>query len=282
MSKSLYYVTGILAVLLALGGLFLPASYKDNLRHYSLDLLSPVIRLYDSAREKPESLTSRFRDAAALAQENVVLKSRNSELEMENVRLQSIQEENARLREMLAFRQSSNYKLMACRVIERDVSNWWNTVLINRGWEDKVEPGLPVVTARGIVGRTDTVGRNTTRVILLVDENCKISAITENSRAQGIVSGATSSRGGTPVCQINFVNRNTMFTKGERVLTTGLGGTFPPDLIIGTVSEAPMLTADKNFGLYREGTVEPSVDLNNLDEVFVILGGNTSAGKEGR
>jgi rod shape-determining protein MreC len=73
-----------------------------------------------------------------------------------------------------------------------------------------------------------------------------------------------------------------MFTKGERVLTTGLGGTFPPDLIIGTVSEAPMLTADKNFGLYREGTVEPSVDLNNLDEVFVILGGNTSAGKEAR
>jgi len=273
MSKPLYYVTGTVVVLLAVGTLFLPTAKKDSLRHFSLDLLSPVILFYDGIREKPENLTARFRDAASLAQENVVLKTRNSELEMENIRLQSIQEENTRLREMLNFRNSSNYKLVACRVVERDVSNWWNTVIINRGWEDKIEPGLPVVTARGVVGKTDTVGRNTARVILLVDEACKISAVTENSQAQGIVSGATASRGGTPVCQINFVNRTTMFTKGERVLTTGLGGTFPPNLIIGTISEAPMLSPDRNFGLYREGTLEPAVDINNLDEVFVILGG---------
>jgi len=273
MSKSLYYFTGTLAVALAFGGFFLPQGTRDSLRHYSMELLSPVIHLYETATDSPGSFFARFRDAGTLAQENAALKSRNSELEMENIRLQSIQEENSRLREMLNFRQASPYRLMACRVVQRDVSNWWNTVIINRGWEDKIEPGLPVVTARGVVGKTDTVGRNTTRVILLVDENCKISAITENSHAQGIVSGATSTRGGKPLCQINFVDRNTMFTKGERVLTTGLGGTFPPDLIIGTVSEAPMLTAEKNFGLYREGTVDPAVDINNLDEVFVILGG---------
>lgn len=78
--------------------------------------------------------------------------------------------------------------------------------------------------------------------------------------------------GGVPLCKLSFVNRDAQFQKGERVFTTGLGGVFPSNLLIGVVSEAPPLSTERNFGLYREGTVQPTADLNNLGEVFVILG----------
>ena len=147
-------------------------------------------------------------------------------------------------------------------------------MIINRGWDGN--PALasdqPVVSPRGVVGKTGAVGKYATRVILLVDENCKISSVTENSRARGIVVGATSMSAGQPLCRMIFVARDSEFAVGERVFTTGLGGAFPPNLLIGTIKEAPPLSADKNFGLYRDGVIEPTVDLNNLEEVFVVTG----------
>jgi rod shape-determining protein MreC len=160
-------------------------------------------------------------------------------------------------------------------VIERDASNWWNSVLVDRGWND--DPNLaqdqPVVTPRGVVGKTGTVGRSTTRVMLLSDENCKVSVLTEGAGARGILLGDTPLNGGSPLCRMTFVTRESKFSVGERVLTTGLGGTFPPNLLVGTVTEAPSLTSEKNSGLYREGKVTPSAELNDLREMFILTGG---------
>jgi rod shape-determining protein MreC len=170
--------------------------------------------------------------------------------------------------------------LLACRVVERDPSNWWNSVLVDRGWKDdpNLAPDQPVVTPRGVVGKTGTVGRSTTRVMLISDENCKVSVLAEVSGARGILKGDTPLNGGQPICRMTFVTREAKFDVGERVLTTGLGGTFPPNLLVGTVSEAPPLNSEKNAGLYREGTVAPAADLNDLRELF-ILTGSTSAKK---
>ncbi|NJK92651.1 MAG: hypothetical protein HC904_12980 [Blastochloris sp.] len=106
----------------------------------------------------------------------------------------------------------------------------------------------------------------------MVDENCKISAVTESSRAQGIITGMPAMNNSNATCRFSFVPRETEFAAGERVFTSGLGGIFPANLLIGVVAEAPPLSADKNFGLYREGVVQPTVDMNNLHEVFIIVG----------
>jgi rod shape-determining protein MreC len=210
------------------------------------------------------------------------LEEENRNLRAENVRLQTeirqmdyLRTENDRFREMLAFRDQQAFRLLACRVIERDASNWWNSVLVDRGWND--DPNLaqdqPVVTPRGVVGKTGTVGRSTTRVMLLSDENCKVSVLTESAGARGILLGDTPLNGGSPLCRMTFVTRESKFSVGERVLTTGLGGTFPPNLLVGTVTEAPSLTSEKNSGLYREGKVTPAAELNDLREMFILTGG---------
>jgi rod shape-determining protein MreC len=266
---------GVLAILLvAVACYFLPESGRDTLRQWSMETLSPIFRGVGWLRERQEQVADRLKTSDEVLAELRQLRETLARVEAENSLLRGHQEENMRLREMLGFKQQTPYRLLASKVIERDPSNWWNAVIINRGYEDDpaLAPDQPVVSPRGVVGKTGTVGRFTTRVILLVDENCKISAVSESSRSRGIVQGATSINGGQPVCRFTFIERESELAVGERVFTTGLGGTFPANLLIGIVSEAPPLSADRNFGLYREGTVEPTVDLNDLREVFVILG----------
>lgn len=273
--KGPVFYFGVLAILLvAVACYFLPEPARDTLRQWSMETLSPVFRTVGWMRDRQEVMADRLRTRDDVLEEMRQLRAKLIQVETDNTLLRGYQEENARLREMLGFKQQSPYRLLAAKVIERDPSNWWNAVILNRGYEDDpaLAPDQPVVGPRGVVGKTATVGRFTTRVILVVDENCKISAVSEASRARGIVQGSTSINGGHPNCRFTFIPREFELTVGERVFTTGLGGTFPANLLIGIVTEAPPLSVDRNFGLYRDGTVEPTTDLNDLREVFVILG----------
>lgn len=266
---------GLLAiVVVAIAGFFMPEAGLKNIHQWSMEAFSPVYRSLGWMQDQKDAAAGRMLATTQAVEEIRKLREENARLGAENLLLRGHEAENARLKEMLGFKKDAPYRLLAARVIERDPSSWWNAVMINRGYED--DPGLaqdqPVVSARGVVGKTGTVGRYTTRVILLIDENCKISAASESSRSRGIVQGSTSINGGQPHCRFTFISREAELTVGERVFTTGLGGTFPPNLLIGTVMEAPPLSADRNFGLYREGVVQPTTDLNDLQEVFVILG----------
>jgi rod shape-determining protein MreC len=266
---------GVLTILLvAVSCYFLPEPARNTIRQWSAEVFSPVYRSVGWMQERKGWVTDRLKTSDEVLEELRQLREKTARVETENSLLRGHQQENSRLREMLGFKQESSYRLLASRVIERDPSNWWNAVIINRGYED--DPALaqdqPVVSPRGVVGKTGTVGRYTTRVILVVDENCKISAVSESSRSRGIIQGATSINGGQPHCRFTFISRESELSLGERVFTTGLGGVFPPNLLIGTVTEAQPLSADRNFGLYRDGVVQPTADLNDLQEVFVILG----------
>jgi len=274
MSRSVFFIGSLVVVALAIGGFFLPESAKPKIEKISMEISSPVWRGLDWAKVRVRGVNDGFRMVTAMQADNRRLVMENARLGAENTILRDLQKENKRLQELMGFRDDSSFKLLAARVIQRDPSNWYNAVVINRGWADDKDlaSDQPVVTARGIVGKTGAVGKYASRVILLVDENCKISAVTENSRARGIVVGATALNAGEPLCRITLVARETEFAVGERVFTTGLGGAFPANLLIGTIKEAPPLSADKNFGLYRDGVIEPAVELNNLQEVFIVTG----------
>ena len=253
---------------------FAPATTRWTER-VTLETISPLARAWGSTQTRWSEFRASLRQFDILDEENRNLRTENVRLQTEIRQMDYLRTENDRYREMLAFRDQQSFRLLACRVIERDVSNWWNSVLVDRGWND--DPNLaqdqPVVTPRGVVGKTGTVGRSTTRVMLISDENCKVSVLTESAGARGILLGDTPLNGGNPLCRMTFVTRESKFSVGERVLTTGLGGTFPPNLLVGTVIDAPSLTSEKNSGLYREGKVAPAAELNDLREMFILTGG---------
>lgn len=275
MSRPWVFASAGVALALAVLVIFFAPATSRWTERVTLETISPLARAWGGVKSRWTEFRSSLRQFDVLEDENRNLRAENVRLQTEIRQMDYLRTENDRFREMLAFRDQQAFRLLACRVIERDASNWWNSVLVDRGWND--DPNLaqdqPVVTPRGVVGKTGTVGRSTTRVMLLSDENCKVSVLTESAGARGILLGDTPLNGGSPLCRMTFVTRESKFSVGERVLTTGLGGTFPPNLLVGTVTEAPSLTSEKNSGLYREGEVTPAAELNDLREMFILTGG---------
>jgi rod shape-determining protein MreC len=160
-------------------------------------------------------------------------------------------------------------------VISREPSSWWDTVQVNVGWHD--DPDLakdqPVVSPRGVVGKTGTVSRDVTDVILMVNQNCSISAVVEGTHDQGIVQGEGNFDEGKPRVKVNYLPKDSQVTVGQFVVTSGLGPYFPAGLRLGTIVGVPPVQNDyPTFGLYREAVIEPTADLNQLDELFIVLG----------
>ena len=275
MSRPWVFASAGVALALAVLVIFFAPATSRWTERVTLETISPLARVWGGVKNRWTEFRSSLRQFDVLEEENRNLRAENVRLQTEIRQMDYLRTENDRFREMLAFRDQQAFRLLACRVIERDASNWWNSVLVDRGWND--DPNLaqdqPVVTPRGVVGKTGTVGRSTTRVMLLSAENCNVSVLTESAGARGILLGDTPLNGGSPLCRMTFVTRESKFSVGERVLTTGLGGTFPPNLLVGTVTEAPSLTSEKNSGLYREGKVTPAAELNDLREMFILTGG---------
>jgi rod shape-determining protein MreC len=276
MSKNKYipFITCIGLLMLVLLALSLRESRRSVLRQNALTFASPLLRVVERVHDFFTEVDVGLQNRQAAQLQVKELGTENTRLKMENNFLRDLEKENARLKEMLAFKQESPFKLLASRVISRDPSSWWNTVLVNRGWADdkSLDKDLPVVSPRGLVGKTGTVSRYATEVILLVDENCKVAAVSRGSNAQGIVVGEGNFDQGKPRMHMKFIDRNANLAVGELVYTSGLGGVFPAGLPIGVVSEVPPLSSTINFGLYREAIIDPVVDLGQFNELFIIVG----------
>ncbi len=266
---------GAASLFLLLIGLALPRAWERELHKFGLELASPFLSVWDRSVKFWEDFELGTKTLDQVQVELKQLRVRNTELAMQNSYLSHLQEENDRLREMLSFRHNSSFRLLSCRVISRDPSNWWSNMYVDVGWGDdsRLSSDLPVVTPRGVVGKTGIIARNLSQIILLTNENCKISAVGEVSKDQGLVVGAGTSEDNKPYARMIYLPRNAQVAAGERVLTSGLGGVFPAGLYVGSISQVMPLEASRAFGLYREATVEPGVDLTQLSEMFVVLPG---------
>ena len=169
---------------------------------------------------------------------------------------------------MLTLKQRLSSSNVAARVIGRDASNWWKTIQIDRGTRDGVRENCPVLSADGLVGKTISVTKGEARVLLLVDPNCKVSALLQDSRQPGIVAGVDEKFASAPRCQMTFVNRDTKIKPGETIVTSGLGSVFPKGFLIGTVVRAQL---NAQSGMYQDIEVKPAADFQRLEEVIVIL-----------
>ncbi|QQY07529.1 MAG: rod shape-determining protein MreC [Candidatus Xiphinematobacter sp.] len=183
---------------------------------------------------------------------------------------QGLQEENNQLRDALAYRKRSAFHLVPARVISYRASTWWDTVLIDHGFQDGIGLDMPVLTGVGLVGKIVTVGRGVSTVLLVTDENCKVAATIEGTQEKGIVSGQKLSNGNSMLLALNFLSKNAQIESGKRVYTVGVGGgVFPPGILIGTIK------CTHSRKLDSQAQLEPAVDLSHLEDkdVFVVAKG---------
>lgn len=198
-----------------------------------------------------------------LRAENARLRAEVNRLSQEAVKLPEVQRENAELRAELGFQQSNpQFKWISARIIGFDPSNLVHAIIIDQGSHDGVAVGMTVTTPRGLVGQVIQVTPNTAKVLLITDVSSTVDALVQSDRAKGVVNG---SRGGQ--LMMTYIPQNFTVKDGDRVVTSGLGGVFPPGLWVGTVTAVHQNDVD----LYQEAEIRPAVDLGRVETVMVIV-----------
>jgi rod shape-determining protein MreC len=221
--------------------------------------------------------STEFKTMKEAAAEVDRLRKENAEMQVKMQLAGDLQKKVDNLQEQLNFKKESMYSVVAARVIGRDPVTWWNKLIINRGHNDNITPDMPVVTPRGVIGKVGIVKPDFAEVILMIDTNCKISSVIQETNEQGIVVGEGSVQGegnfhqGKPRAKITFISRKAQIGPNQLVYTSSMGGVFPPGLPVGIISEI-VNNKQSNFGLYQEALVEPVVDFSKIDHVFVITG----------
>lgn len=204
-----------------------------------------------------------IRSAAA---ENMQLKQRVDQMNGELLELRAERSENARLRALLDFKEKSQYQTVMARVIARDPSLWFDTVIIDRGSSSGIELNMPVVTPGGIVGRIIGVGPWSSQIMLITEERSAAGAVVgqlEQSTALGSVKGL----GENDLLEMHHVPGLEEVNPGDPVITTGQDRIYPPGLNIGQVVDVKKGSATVAHVIY----IKPGARLNALEEVAVLL-----------
>lgn len=175
-----------------------------------------------------------------------------------------LEAENARLRRALDFQERTKFQATPARVIRRSPTSWWQTVKIDKGVEHNLRPSQCVVADGGLVGKIESVDKRLSNVVLLTDEFCLVSVQIEGTPEVGIVSGQRGQYNGEPRLRLRFLSENAQIKPGSRVFTTGRGGIFPPNLLVGTIESVEKGAPES------EALVRPSVDFSDLSTVFIL------------
>lgn len=258
----------ILALLVFAAGLVAVFTFDtDTTRQIQsrvLALVAPFIHSSSAMEKATESVSMPEVDAKELKRENEELRVQVERLRIIQQKYNQNIEENAKLRQIIEFKQSAPFKMTAAKVIRRSSSTWWNSLIIDKGSLDGIGTDSPVITSVGLVGKTSTLAPHLAKVILLTDEMCRVSAKVEGTLEQGILMGERAALEVRPELHLRFMHRNANINAGAAVYSTGEGGVFPENLLLGRVKRF------ENREISGEAIIEPAVDFSTLDYVFVI------------
>ena len=244
----------------------LPQSISRQAKAALREGIAPLHSLLSGFTRKAREGVNSIRGLGGLMRENQTMITEVARLRSEVRSLKFLESENIALRHQLNFTAQSPRRLLACEVIARDISGWWQTIRLGKGSADGIAPNMAVMTSVGLVGKTLDVSPRTSDVLLLSDPSCKISAQIIRTGLFGIVSGQGTSVRGQVVCLMDFVNKATPVKPGDEVVSSGLGGVFPKGLLLGYVEK---VFTDRT-GLYQKAYVIPKADIGGLDYVFVV------------
>lgn len=237
----------------------------DNFFAFVRDPLSTVLSWTSSRSSDVADLVNGPRSLEEARLEIEDLQNRVNELEAENETLREVQGDYQILLDLVnRARQTPGISRITASVIGYDPSPSVRSIIIDKGTNDGVVVGMPVESARGLVGRVFRTTADASQVALITDNASAIPVRLGSSRATGILQGG--GLGGETV--IDWIDQGFQIERGEIVLTSGLGGNFPADMIVGRVSEVQKNEAE----LFQQAVIQPAVSFSSLELVFVVTG----------
>jgi len=194
------------------------------------------------------------------------LKAQNDELVLRSILYEELEEENAQLRALLGeYDTRASMNPVLARVIASESGNYFSTFTINKGRNDGIDDQMAVITSQGLIGYVYEVFDTTSKVITIVDDQASLAALIESSRDQGAVKGTLGSTG-EPLCRMYYLSADSVPRPGDRVITSGVGVSFPKGLLIGYVRESTRAIEDNKHYI----VVEPAADFEHIENVLVL------------
>lgn len=258
-------LAAIIAVLLSVMGYF--SATAAPLPNLAGIIVSPFRSVSASLSELAGRWTDYLTQFDALREENRQLKLKIAKMEEDVRQAQADREENARLREAAELReQRRDLHWESARVLAQDTSNWASLLTVNKGTAHGVEIGNCVVTETGyLVGVVTDVGLNWSTVRTILDSESSIGALVFRSKSTVLAQGDFAlMREGR--LTLSYLGTDPDVISGDLIVTSGLGGYYPSDLIIGHVDE--VRTSDN--GLAQYAVLTPDAALDGLVQVFII------------
>ena len=169
---------------------------------------------------------------------------------------------NRYLENELKFKKEENFPSLTARVVGKDPSFWFQTLIVDRGKGDGVIEGMVARTSLGVVGQVIQVSDNYSKILLTNAPSSAIDAMIQKNRVRGILKGAADKG-----YVLYYVLKNADVVVGDRVVTAGIGGVFQSGIPLGTVSAV----RSKRRGMFQEIEVAPVVDFGQLEMVFIDL-----------
>lgn len=257
---------GVIAFLIGLAILLSILDNTGNLDNALNLLRNPLAVILDWTGTRADSLAKALagpRDLQEAHDEIARLQDRVDALERENEELREQQGEAQILFDLFnRARQDPSLTRLTASVIGQDTNPAIRSIIIDVGAEDGVLVGMPVENARGLVGRVFRTASHSSQVVLITDSASAIPSRLGTSRAAGILRGG--GLGGS--MSIDWLDLKYQVEIGEVVSTSGLGGKFPPNIVIGRVIEVERREAE----LFQRAIIQPAVDMESLEIVFVI------------
>ena len=205
-----------------------------------------------------------FTDINNLKQENEELSKRNSELEQSLRELESIKSENETLKEYLGLTEKyGEYSTIPAYIINKDISNYSKTIVINVGADDGIQENMTVIADQGLVGHVISVTSDTAKVRTIIDTSSSVSCLLSTTDESIVCKGTLEEES---ALKAMYIPDDDGIIQGDSVETSGLGGIYPKGIHVGSIQK---VVNTKN-AIDRYAIVETAVDFDKLDTVLVI------------
>jgi len=236
-------------------------SYLENLAN---KLVMPIQNGMTYLKNKTNGNSSFFINLDKVKQENIDLHHKNNEYEEKLRELESIKAENETLKQYLNLTQRyKDYKTIPADVINRDISNYSKTIVINVGSNVGIQENMTVIAAEGLVGHVIAVTENTAKVQTIIDSSSSTSCLLSTSRDSIVCKGVLNDNKNIKAM---YIATDATVAQGDTIETSGLGGIYPKGIYVGTISKVENSTDLSN----RYALVELGVNFDKLETVLVV------------
>ena len=236
-------------------------SFLDNA---ASKLVMPVQNGLTYLKNKISGNSTFFTDINNLKQENEELSKRNSELEQSLRELESIKSENETLKEYLGLTEKyGEYSTVPAYIINKDISNYSKTVVINVGSDDGIKENMTVIADQGLVGHVISVTSDTAKVRTIIDTSSSVSCLLSTTDESIVCKGTLEEES---ALKAMYIPDDDGIIQGDSVETSGLGGIYPKGIHVGSIKRV----VNTQNATDRYAIVETAVDFDKLDTVLVI------------